>query len=273
MRGESELLDQAIEIFGEEPEADKNSWAASNRASMWHRERTREMLENPGGSWRSPERNWRFSEPVDLLESAEKGCRNLALSRGVTYEGVRLAHDWGHIKFGHWRNRACWFLIGDGGWTIEARRMDAQPFEGGVKARAFEGSTKSRCLVGAEQIPLHRGPLRLVEGGPDFLAACSLFWMEGDWGREEHLPLAVLTPFWHPRALQVLQLSGRRVQIVAHNDDSGRRQAEDRAKVLTEIGASVEIVNISDIWPEAPEKADLNDVFRIRPDLLKSLMR
>jgi hypothetical protein len=264
---------EALEMFGEEPEANLNSWEASNRASMWHRERTREMLENPGGSWKTPERNWRFKEQADLHSSPEKGCRNLAANRGITYEGVRLAHDWGHVKFAMWRNRPCWLLVADGGWTVEARRLDGKMFEGDVKARAFEGSTKARCLVGAEQIPLHRGPLRLVEGGPDFLAACSLFWMEGSLGRKEHLPIAVLSPFWAPRMLHILQLKGRHIQIVSHNDESGRKQATARAELLRKAGATVEIVHLTEFWVDAPEKADLNDLMKNEPQLLEELMR
>lgn len=276
--GESEGGDQflrdALAIFGAEDQGPLDSWAASNRASVWHRERTQEMLQNPGGSWRTPERSWRFSEDVDLLVSAEKGCQNLAKLRGLTYEGVRLAHEWGHLRFGYWRNRACWFLVADGGWMIEARRMDGKPFECGAKALAFTGSTKSRALVGAEQIPLHRGPLRLVEGGPDFLAACSLFWMEGDTaGKQEHLPLAVLTLFWTPRQLHKIQLFGRQVQIVAHNDDAGRRIAKERAETLKQAGASVSVLEISSVWPDAPAGGDLNDLMSSRQELISKLMK
>jgi hypothetical protein len=136
------------------------------------------------------------------------------------------------------------------------------------------GSTKSRALVGAENIPLQNGPLRIVEGGPDFLAACCLYWEElGDTSCTPHLPLATLSGSWFPRKVHAMQFNDRDIQLVAHCDDAGEKQMQKNANVLTDCGARVTIIKLQAIWPEAKQKSDLNDLIRERPELTKKLYR
>ncbi len=56
------------------------------------------------------------------------------------------------------------------------------------------------------------------------------------------------------------QLRGRSVCIFQDNDDIGRAYAQETAAALHGVASSVQVLDISTIWPEIPEHGDVSDL-------------
>ena len=56
------------------------------------------------------------------------------------------------------------------------------------------------------------------------------------------------------------QLQGRSVVILCDNDDVGRAYAQETAAALHGMAKSVQVVDLSQIWPEIPEHGDVSDL-------------
>lgn len=62
---------------------------------------------------------------------------------------------------------------------------------------------------------------------------------------------------WEDHYAQALQ--GKKVMIIPDNDQPGRAYAVKAATALKGTAKSVHIMNLAEIWPEIPEKADITD--------------
>lgn len=62
---------------------------------------------------------------------------------------------------------------------------------------------------------------------------------------------------WEDHYTQALQ--GKKVMIIPDNDQPGRAYAVKAATALKGTAKSIHIMNLAEIWPEIPEKADITD--------------
>jgi hypothetical protein len=199
-----------------------------------------------------------------------------AVSRGISTAAVSLAQAMHCVRraevFGH----PSWILTDPARIIAEARRLDGQPYPAlgelqPRKAHTLKGSRKSwpAGVAVLERIPRFRGPILLVEGGPDYLAALH-FALEHE--AMNVLPIAILgrsaaRTALHPRALALLR--GRRVRLYPHADaDGGGFQAAQAwAAQLQQQGCEVDAFDFRGLSDAhgAPLK-DLNDLVRLPPE-------
>ena len=187
---------------------------------------------------------------------AEKAVA-VAKSRGLSPRSTEVAGvTLGTLGFARVAGHDCWLLSDESNLVAEARRIDKGLFPafkhlGERKSHALRGSRKSwpvglkprKGKVSAD----HK--IVLVEGAPDYLAACDLFAV----AEREFLPAAMLgaTPQpIHPDALDIMK--NREVLILAHPDSAGAEGAKCWRSQLTDVGASVRLMQLSG--------GDLNDL-------------
>jgi hypothetical protein len=157
------------------------------------------------------------------------------------------------------KRKASWILTDASNRCAEARRIDRKPYP----AIGDLGERKSHCLPGSSKewpvgilppgfeepwLKQHVHKILLVEGGPDYLAACQLI-AEQD---ENVLPVAMLGA-----SLDICQdalpyFATRAVTVVAHPDEEGRKAAARWAK---QIQGATELVRIFKL-----KKGDLCDI-------------
>jgi hypothetical protein len=166
----------------------------------------------------------------------------LSKNRGIPKYGIDFAANTvGSLGFAEVKEHASWLLT-DGSNIAEARRMDGQYFypcsdSKKRKSHTLAGSKKS-FPIGLN--PRHKAselaklPILLVEGGPDYLAACAVALHMGT----TMLPVAILgaTNIIDPLALPFFK--GRSVMILAHPDTSGVEGAKKWANQLHKIGVT-----------------------------------
>ena len=63
---------------------------------------------------------------------------------------------------------------------------------------------------------------------------------------------------WHKEYTE--QLKGRAVCIFQDNDSVGRAYAQETAAALYGVASSVQVLDISTVWPEIPEHGDVSDL-------------
>ena len=107
---------------------------------------------------------------------------------------------------------------------------------------------------GDAELPLYKhecigNPVYLVEGEKDVdtLIAGGLHAVTNPNGAGE----------WKDRYAE--QLRGYDVCVIPDNDAPGRKHAETAANALHGVAASVKMVDLSELWPEIPEKGDVTD--------------
>jgi len=178
-------------------------------------------------------------------EAADRLCSLRGFSReSVDFAAVTI----GSLGFGEFLGFGCWFLH-DSRNIAEARRLDGElfPTVGGVgerKSHTIAGSKKS-FPIGLN--PRHGSktlsalPIMLVEGGPDYLAACNVSWYMEELGYP-HLPVAMLGSSQGIHTLSLPFFKGRQVLIVSQPDDAGLRASKVWAKQLFQAGAKDPVV-------------------------------
>jgi hypothetical protein len=172
---------------------------------------------------------------------------------GIEFAGVYLRT----LGFGNCCGYPSWFLSDGNKQVCEARRMNGEKFPSFKnlperKPHTVKGSNKSFPLgirpPGRVKIPANF-PCLLVEGGPDYLAACDIL-VES---HQEFLPVSMLGSGMaiHEDALPFF--SGRRILILAHSDEngSGEKGAVKWYHQLRKQGAKVSVYKLAG--------ADLND--------------
>lgn len=107
---------------------------------------------------------------------------------------------------------------------------------------------------GDAELPLYKhecigNPVYLVEGEKDVdtLIAGGLHAVTNPNGAGE----------WKDRYTE--QLRGYDVCVIPDNDAPGRKHAETAANALHGVAASVKMVDLSELWPDIPEKGDITD--------------
>ncbi len=181
----------------------------------------------------------------------------VASLRGLSVEGVDFAGFLGTLSFGNVCGFHCWILSDSNEKIIEARRVDGEKFPsignlGERKSHTLKGSSKSWPLgmnpPGAK-VPVGL-PVWIVEGGPDYLAACDILTQSA----REFLPVTMLgaSQSIHAEALSFFR--GRDVLILAHPDAAGINAAQRWGGQLKSAGARPRLVQL--------QGGDLNDLVR-----------
>jgi DNA primase len=191
-----------------------------------------------------------------LHYDAEK-ARAAASSRGLTPLSTEFAgFTLGTLGFADIGGFPCWVLSDASNLVAEARRIDGNPFP----AYKGIGERKGHTLAGSKKTwPVGLKPRKgkvtrehrivMVEGGPDYLAACDLLAV----ANQEFLPVAMLGASCltiHSEALQMMH--DRDVLILSHPDDPGIRAGQAWRSQLSKAGARVRLMQLSG--------GDLNDL-------------
>ena len=198
---------------------------------------------------------------IPPLSYCPEKAETLAKLRGITREGVDFAAvTIGSLGFGEVFGFDCWILT-DGKNIAEVRRLDGEllPAIGKIverKSHALGGSVKNTPIG---LYPLHgandlkRLPVLLLEGGGDYLAACSILW-----NHERFQSVAMLGSNTLIPKHDLPEFVGRDVLILAHDDnnDSGVKGAKNWARQLHQAGARPRIRKMIG--------GDLNDLLRAK---------
>lgn len=140
----------------------------------------------------------------------------LAKLRGVSAEAVTMLANCGLLHFCDYYDRECWLITDRERINAQVRRLDGGKW-GEVKALTLANSW-AKWPIG---IGTAGANVLLVEGGPDLLAACEAI-------LAENLDCSPVCMFGaaleiHPSALALFYR--KRVCIVPHNDEAGRKAA------------------------------------------------
>jgi hypothetical protein len=209
-----------------------------------------------------------------LTKPTSTQLRQLANLRCLSIEGVRFAVTRGFLHATRFHDLECWTLTDSERWLCQLRRLDGNPFikrEGSeYKAQTCTGSWGAWPLGIAESTEFPS--VALVEGGPDFLAACHFIVVEG---MDCHTaPVGMLGAGQRIATSALPRFAGKRVRIFAHADEANNRgeihgvEAAARWELqLRDAGADVTTFDLSGLTrvDGAPVK-DLNDLARISGD-------
>ena len=197
---------------------------------------------------------------IPPMHYSKEEAAAVAKSRSLTPHSTEMAGVFhGTLGFASVAGFPCWLLTDGQGKVAEARRMDGQKFPaigslGERKIHTLRGSCKSWPL-GITPPKIKRIPsnlrVLLVEGGPDYLAACDLLAVV----HPDFLPVAMLGAGQGIHADALPFFKGREVRIIAHPDESGRDAAKRWRSQLVGVGASVTAVQL--------EGGDLNDMVKL----------
>jgi hypothetical protein len=208
----------------------------------------------------------RQTEPHKLqippaIPYSEALAQRVADSRGLRIAAVNFAAIWMKtLVFAHVCEEDCWILTDASNRCAEARRIDGKPFP----AIATLGERKSHSLRGSsKQWPVgllppafeeswlkeHVRKILLVEGGPDYLAACQLIAESTD---ENVLPVVMMGASAKISQHALPYFAGRHVTIAGHPDKAGRDAALRWALQIRDAGGSAR--------PVALKNGDLCDI-------------
>jgi hypothetical protein len=203
-----------------------------------------------------------FSASFFEESPAESHFSALALLRGLSTEGVRLAHKRGLLRFGQHYGRAAWFILDGSRRVAQARRLDGHTWTGNAKAWTLRGS-QATWPVGIEEAAPYRA-IAFCEGAPDLLAAHHFMWAEN---RESDCAAVAILGGAKIHAAALALFAGKRVRIFRHVDEAGEDAMNRWATQLAAVGADVDAFNFAGLhtMDGAPVK-DLNDLARIDAD-------
>jgi hypothetical protein len=186
----------------------------------------------------------------------------LALLRGLSTEGIRLAHKRGLLRFGQHYRHPAWFILDGSRRVAQARRLDGHTWTATAKAWTLRGSQASWPVGIEEAAPFPA--VALCEGGPDLLAAHHFMWAQDR--AQDCAAVAILGGAKiHPAALA--SFAGKRVRIFRHLDAAGEDAMHRWAKQLADAGADVDAFNFAGLrTTDGSPVKDLNDLARIGAD-------
>ena len=200
-------------------------------------------------------------EPYNLtIPSLQYGIREaeeVAKLRGLSVEGVDFAGFLGTLGFADVGGFRCWVLIDADKRLAEARRMDGEKFPAighlsERKAHTLRGSCKSWPLgmnPPGVKVP-SRLPVWLVEGGPDYLAACDVMMHSG----REFLPVSILGAGQRIHADALPFFRSRDVLILGHPGEAGLKAINTWSNQLRDVGASAIPIQL--------QGGDLNEIIK-----------
>lgn len=252
------------------------------RASgLSQKEACRKFIELAGGYITStPRAPWQQSKPntkpkptfPDFRKGTPADFAQLARLRRIGREGVEWASERGLLWFATLRDCPAWIVTDTARVNAQARRMDGQEWEhlqDCPKAWTLPGSWAS-WPIGikvAQPFPA----IALCEGSPDFLAAHYLaLWEQATHHRKRDVqcaPVAMLgaSQRIHPDSLPMF--TGKRVRILCHADEAGRRAAQRWAEQLLSVGGKVDGFDFSGLERVDGKPAkDLNDCLLLNAD-------
>jgi len=198
----------------------------------------------------------------DFVRPTAEELRRLADLRCLSFEGLALAVRRGLLWSCDYREARCWAVADSSRRAAQVRRLDGEPFEGGMKARTLPGSMAT-WPVGLPEAALC--DVLLCEGAPDLLAAHHFIWAED---REQDCAAVCMlgaSLSIHEDALPAFQ--GATLRIAAQDDEAGDEARQRWAKQLLPHARRVESLCFHGLRQvdERPVK-DLNDITRIHAD-------
>jgi hypothetical protein len=189
--------------------------------------------------------------------------------RGLSMMGIEFAAVFlGTLGFATVHGYNCW-ILSDSNKVAEARRLDGEMFPaiGSLaerKAHTLKGSNK-KWPIGLnppkiKSLPAEL-PVLLVEGGPDYLAACDLLMA----AERDFLPVAMLGASSAIDEEAIPFFKGQKVLVLGHPDDAGEEAAKKWGTQLKRAGANVRATKM--------ETLDLNDWVKVHgaENILKGL--
>jgi len=209
-----------------------------------------------------------ITKPVtwpEPIRSSRDEMQTLADVRKLKPEAVEYAACFAKtLSFANVFGFSCWVLSDRARIGWEARRLDGQKFPAMGNLTERKSHARGQGLkswpVGIlppgfsdEQIQAMNPTILLVEGGPDYIAACQLTIRHPEWNI---LPAAMLGKAADICSKALPLFAGRKVSIAGHPD------AEPRvARWATQIKAA----RASQVRPVLLESGDLNDVLSNSP--------
>jgi len=199
-------------------------------------------------------------QPMQLptLSYSQGQAQAVAKIRGLGEASTEMPGAiYGTLGFGKVGGFDCWVLTDASNRIAEARRMDGEKFPaiGNLserKSHTLKGSCKSWPLGISPKVTVPPAfPVVLVEGGPDYLAACELAFH----AKREFLPVAMLGAGQSIHADALAFFKGRDVLILAHPDDAGLIAAKRWAGQLKQAGATPRAEQLNG--------GDLNDLVKL----------
>ena len=194
-------------------------------------------------------------------------AQRVADSRGLHITACEFSFLWlKTLAFTWWCNSECWALGDRSHRCVEARRIDREKFPASAncderKAHTFSGFSDKNWPVGIlpsgfeeEWLKANVHKILLVEGGPDYLAACQLIAESPQTDFDNVLPAAILGAGNDIAEDALAHFAQREITIVAHPGDAGRAAGARWAKQIQHAGGRVKIFNLNQ------NKGDLCDI-------------
>ena len=179
-------------------------------------------------------------------------AQRVADSRGLSITAIEFAALWlKTLSFARVCEQRCWVLGDASRRCVEARRIDRKSFSalGSLaerKGHALAGSCKG-WPVGIlppgfeeEWLSDHVEKIVLVEGGPDYLAACQLIATQD----ANVLPATMLGASQNIAEDALQYFAERQVTIVAHPDEEGRAAAIRWAQQIQAVDGRARIFKL-----------------------------
>jgi hypothetical protein len=190
-------------------------------------------------------------------------AQRVADSRGLHVTAVEFGFLWLQtLSFRYCYNVECWVLTDRSLRCAEARRIDKLMFPASIniaehKSHTFGGFSDKGWPVGIqppgfedEWLQKHVHKIMLVEGGPDYLAACQIIVAQD----ENVLPVAIFGSGNNIAEDALLYFRERKTTIVAQGDDKGQGHAasERWKEQILSAGGEAQIIYLN-------KGMDLND--------------
>jgi hypothetical protein len=200
---------------------------------------------------------------LDLIQQAAK-------SRGLSVEAFEHARmNLGTLSYNRIHGQKCWVLSDAKKIGWEARRCDGRSFDALGNLQVRKSHSKGRGLkkwplgilppgVPSIRIALKKPPILLVEGTPDYVAACELILPLAP---RLVIPCAMLGKSADISSDALQHFEGRRVSIAGHPDARDRVVAWAK-QIRDAKAASVHAVVLNN---------DLNDLLRMAPNNAEEL--
>ena len=204
-------------------------------------------------------RSFRLELPA-LIPYSEELAQRVAKSRCLDTTAVEFAYHWlKTLVFAAVCETPSWILTDASRRSAEARRIDRKPYPATAtlsqrKSHSLHGSSKSWPVgllpPGFEEdwLRRHCHKILLVEGGPDYLAACQLIAESA----ENVLPVAMLGASATICQDALSYFAGKHVTVVGHPDEAGRAAVMRWAQQIKAAGGVVRSIQL--------KKGDLCDI-------------
>jgi hypothetical protein len=214
-----------------------------------------------------PKRSHDVLELPPLVSCSKEISQCVADSRGLSIAAVDFASAWlKTVVFGRVCDQDCWILTDASRRSAEARRIDRKAFPavGALserKSHSLRHSSKSWPVgilpPGFEEpwLRKHVHKILLVEGGPDYLAACQLIAAHD----ENILPVAMLGASSAISKDALPYFRNRNVTVIAHADEAGHTAAIRWAQQITDAQGSARVVEVGSDLNEAVSTGGLKD--------------